>query len=324
MSDMRYRPLGGSGLMVSVVGLGCNNLGRPGTRTETLEGSREVVDAAIDAGVTLFDVADIYGGRPGLSEEILGQCLGSRRADVVVATKFGMDMKGAAGPDWGARGSRRYVRRAVEASLRRLGTDYIDLYQYHRPDGVTPIEETLAAMDELVREGKVRYIGSSNLAAWQVVEADFVARAAGGARFVSAQNHYSLLERGVEAELVPACEAYGVGVLPYFPLASGLLTGKFRRDQPPASGTRIGDFRPAAHANADWDTIEALTAYAEQRGLSLLDVAIGGLAARPAVASVIAGATSAEQVRANTRAGRWVPDAADVAALDDVLAGGRS
>lgn len=319
MPDMRYRPLGDSGLMVSVVGLGCNNLGRPKTRTESVEGSQAVVDAALEAGITLFDVADTYGGRPGLSEEILGECLGARRADVVIATKFGMDMRGEGGPDWGARGSRRYIRRAVRASLRRLGTDYIDLYQYHTPDGITPIEETLAALDELVREGTVRYLGSSNLAAWQVVEADYTARAAGGARFVSAQNHYNLLHRDADVELAPACAAYGVGILPYFPLANGLLTGKFRRDEQPATGTRIGDVRPALHANADWDTIEALTAFATERGRTLLDVAIGGLAAQPSVTSVISGATSAEQVRKNALAGGWDPDAADLVALAEIL-----
>lgn len=319
MSEMRFRPLGDSGLMVSVVGLGCNNLGRAGTRTESVEGTQAVVDAAIDAGVTLFDVADTYGSQPGRSEELLGQALGARRADVVIATKFGMDTRGANGPDWGARGSRRYIRRAVQASLRRLGTDYIDLYQYHRPDGITPVAETLAALDELVREGTVRYVGSSNFAAWQVVEADFIARSTGGARFVSAQNYYNLLHTDPETELAPACESYGVGILPFFPLASGLLTGKFRRDQPPAAGTRIGDLRPAMHAEADWDTIEALTSYGEERGLSLLDVAIGGLAARPAVSSVIAGATSPDQIRGNVRAGQWEPSAADLAALDDIL-----
>jgi aryl-alcohol dehydrogenase-like predicted oxidoreductase len=314
MADMRYRPLGDSGLVVSVVGLGCNNLGRPGTRTETLKGSREVVDAALAAGITLFDVADIYGGEPGRSEEILGRCLAGRRDDMIIATKFGMDMRGANGPDFGARGSRRYVRRAVEASLRRLGTDHIDLYQYHAPDGVTPIEETLAALDELVREGKVRYIGSSNFAAWQVVEADHVARATGRARFISAQNHYNLLHRAPEAELVPACRAYGVGILPYFPLANGLLTGKYRRDEPPAPGTRLGA-RRSLHAGADWDAIEAIRAFADRRGVPMLHVAIGGLAARPGVTSVIAGATSAEQVRANAEAGRWEPTPDDLAEL---------
>ncbi|MFL6053434.1 MAG: aldo/keto reductase [Actinoallomurus sp.] len=318
MSDMAYRPLGDSGLVVSVLGLGCNNLGRTGTRTETLEGSRKVVDAALDAGITMFDVADIYGAEPGLSEDILGQCLAGRRDDVVVATKFGMDMRGANGPDFGARGSRRYIRRAVEASLRRLRIDYIDLYQYHFPDGVTPIEETLAALDELVREGKVRYIGSSNFAGWQVVEADYVARAAGGTRFISAQNYYNLLHRDPEAELVPACQAYGVGLLPFFPLENGLLTGKHRREEAPAAGTRIGDSKRSLHADADWDTVEAIREFADQRGVSMLHVAIGGLAAQPTVASVIAGATSAEQIRANVEAAQWTPAPEDLEELAEI------
>lgn len=315
---MAYRPLGDSGLVVSVLGLGCNNLGRTGTRTETLEGSRKVVDAALDAGITMFDVADIYGAEPGLSEDILGQCLAGRRDDVVVATKFGMDMRGANGPDFGARGSRRYIRRAVEASLRRLRIDYIDLYQYHFPDGVTPIEETLAALDELVREGKVRYIGSSNFAGWQVVEADYVARAAGGTRFISAQNYYNLLHRDPEAELVPACQAYGVGLLPFFPLENGLLTGKYRREEAPAAGTRIGDSKRSLHADADWDTVEAIREFADQRGVSMLHVAIGGLAAQPTVASVIAGATSAEQIRANVEAAQWTPAPEDLEDLAEI------
>ncbi len=315
MADMRYRTLGDSGLVVSVVGLGCNNLGRPGTRTETLEGAQAVVNAALDAGITLFDVADVYGGRPGLSEEILGRCLAGHRDEVILATKFGMDMRGANGPDFGARGSRRYVRRAVEASLRRLGTDHIDLYQYHAPDGVTPIEETLAALDELVKEGKVRYIGSSNFAGWQVVEAEYVAKASGGTRFVSAQNHYNLLHRAPEAELVPACLAYGVGILPYYPLENGLLTGKFRRDEEPPRDTRLGFSKRNLHATADWDAIEGIRDFAAQRGLSMLDVAVGGLAAQPAVASVIAGATSPEQVRDNAAAGGWEPSPGDLEAL---------
>lgn len=316
---MRYRQLGDSGLTVSLVGVGCNNLGRPKTRTGTVEGSKAVIDAAIDAGITLFDVADIYGGHPGLSEEILGECLGDRRPDVVLATKFGMDMRGANGPDWGVRGSRRYIRKAVESSLRRLQTDYIDLYQYHAPDGVTPIEETLTALGELVDEGKVRYIGSSNFSGWKVVEAEFVARSAGVPRFISAQNHYSLLERGVEVELSPACEAYGVGILPFFPLANGLLTGKFQRDQAPAEDSRIGHSKRGVYDNADWDTLDALGQFAKDRGIEMIDVAFSGLAAQPAVSSVIAGATSAEQVRRNATAGDWEPTAADLAALDEIV-----
>lgn len=316
---MRYRQLGDSGLTVSVVGLGCNNLGRPGTRTESLDGARAVIDACLDAGITLYDVADTYGGEPGMSETILGAALGRRRADVVLATKFGMDMRGANGPDWGARGSRRYVRLAVESSLRRLGTDHIDLYQYHAPDGKTPIEETLAALAELVDVGKVRYVGSSNFSGWQVVEADFIARAAGVPRFISAQNNYNLLERGVEGELSPACEAYGVGILPFFPLANGLLTGKYARATKAEADTRLGSNKPQVLENADWDTIEALDSYARQRGVEMLDVAIGGLAAQPAVASVIAGATRPEQVARNAEAGAWEPSAADLAVLDQIV-----
>ncbi|MDN5791234.1 MAG: aldo/keto reductase [Micrococcales bacterium] len=310
---MTYRPLGDSGLTVSAVGLGCNNFGR---RLDE-EATRAVVRAALDAGITLFDTADVYA--QGASEELLGRALGAERDNVVLATKFGMDMQGSNGPDWGARGSRRYIRRAIEASLRRLGTDWIDLYQYHRPDTVTPIEETLAALDDLVREGKVRYLGSSNLDAWQVVDADWTARTAGTTRFVSAQNEYSLLQRDVEDELVPACRGVGVGLLPFFPLASGLLTGKYRRGEAGPEGTRLAG-QDARLWEADWDTIDALDAYAAERGLRLLDVAVGGLAAQPAVASVIAGATTPAQVGGNVRAGLWRPSAADLAALDAITA----
>ncbi|WP_157557547.1 aldo/keto reductase [Intrasporangium oryzae] len=310
---MTYRQLGDSGLTVSSVGLGCNNFGR---RLDQ-DGTNAVVRQAVDAGITLFDTADIYG--LGASEEMLGAALGSEREHVVVATKFGMDMQGANGPDWGVRGSRRYIRMAVEASLRRLGTDWIDLYQFHRPDPQTPMEETLAALDELVREGLVRYLGSSNLSGWQVVDADWIARTAGTERFVSAQNEYSLLERDVEEELVPACEHVGVGLLPYFPLASGLLTGKYRRGETAPAGSRLAG-QDARLAGADWDTIEALEGYAAERGLRLIDVAIGGLAAQPVVASVIAGATSPEQVLDNVRAGSWEPSAEDLAALDAITA----
>jgi aryl-alcohol dehydrogenase-like predicted oxidoreductase len=311
---MRYRQLGDSGLTVSVVGLGCNNFGR----TLGPEGTKAVIDAALGAGVTLLDTADIYG--LGASEELIGQALGDRRDDVVLATKFGMDMAGKNGPDWGVRGSRRYIRKAVEASLRRLRTDHIDLYQYHRPDGVTPIEETLAALNELIDEGKVRYIGSSNFAGWQLVEAEFTARMNGLTRFISAQNEYSLLDRRVEAELAPAADAHGVGILPFFPLANGLLTGKFSRNEPPAKGTRIGDRRQQLHTDAPWDVIESLSKYADQRGVRLLDVAIGGLAAQPAVGSVIAGATSPDQVRANAAAAAWLPGPEDLAALNEITA----
>ena len=309
---MRYEPLGDSGLVVSVVGLGANNFGR---RLD-VDGTGAVVDAALDVGINLVDTADIYGNQGG-SETLLGEVLRGRREQVVLATKFGMDMGGANGADWGARGSRRYVRLAVEASLRRLQTDWIDLYQLHQPDGVTPLGETLAALDDLVREGKVRYVGSSNFAAWQVADADSIARHTGTSRYISAQNGYSLLDRTVERELTPACVAHGVGILPYFPLANGLLTGKYRRGEAAPAGTRMED-RLAHVRDRTFDRVEALETYAHERDLTLLDVAISGLAAQPAVGSVIAGATRPEQVKANAAAGEWQPTADDLAALDAI------
>jgi aryl-alcohol dehydrogenase-like predicted oxidoreductase len=307
---MRYRQLGDSGLTVSVVGLGCNNFGG---RLD-LDASRRVVDAAIDAGVTLLDTADVYGnrfGHIGGSEAVLGEILKGKRDKVVLATKFGLDM----GDDAPARASRRYIRRAVEASLTRLQTDHLDLYQLHAPDGVTPWEETLAALDDLVREGKVLYLGSSNLAAWQVAEADAVARRLGLSRFVSAQNHYSLLEREAEKELLPAAVHFGVGLLPYFPLANGLLTGKYRRGEPLPEGTRLAG---SQIDDATFDRIEALEAFAAKRERSLLELAIAGLASRPGVGSVIAGATKPEQVQANVAAGDWQLDADELAELDQL------
>jgi aryl-alcohol dehydrogenase-like predicted oxidoreductase len=310
---MEYRQLGDSGLTVSVVGLGCNNFGGRMDADQTAA----VVTAAVEEGITLFDTADVYGGQPGLSETLLGQALGKRRDDVVIATKFGGDMRGENGPDWGVRGSRRYIRKAVESSLRRLGTDWIDLYQLHVPDPVTPIEETLAALSELVAEGKVRYIGSSQFAGWQVVDADWAARTAGLEHFISAQNRYSLLEREIEDELIPACEHLGIGVLPFFPLASGLLTGKYKRGAGAPEGTRLATM-PERLAAADFDKIEALETFAAERDLTLLDVAIGGLAAQPAVGSVIAGATRPEQIEQNVAAGLWEPTPEDLAALDEL------
>ena len=310
---MTYRPLGGSGLMVSTVGLGTNAFG---SRIDARQ-THSVVDPALDAGITLFDTSDTYG--LGASEELLGRSLGSRRDDVVLATKFGMDMQGANGPDWGARASRRYVRRAVEASLRRLDTD---LYQLHQPDLVTPVEETLHALTELVTEGKVRYLGCSNFAAWEVVEAHWTATTAGLQPFVSAQNEYSLYNRAAEEELVPALLRTGMSLVAYFPLAYGLLTGKYQRGERAPEGSRLSaDSQAQRLADADWDRVEALHGFAEQRGIGILDVAIGGLAAQPAVGSVIAGATRPEQVQANVRAGLWRPTADDLAALAEVNAG---
>jgi aryl-alcohol dehydrogenase-like predicted oxidoreductase len=263
--------------------------------------------------VTLVDTADIYGNRGG-SEELLGQVLAGRREQVVLATKFGMDM----GDGTVARGSRKYIRRAVEASLHRLQTDYIDLYQYHEPDGITPLEETLATLDDLVTEGKVRYIGSSNFTGWQISDADWIARTQHQGRFVSAQNHYNLLERDAEREVIPSCVNHGVGVLPYFPLANGLLTGKYRRGHAAPQGTRLAG-RESALADDVFDKLEALERFAEKHGRSLLEVAVAGLAAMPAVASVIAGATKPEQVRANAAAGEWELSPDELAELRSTL-----
>jgi aryl-alcohol dehydrogenase-like predicted oxidoreductase len=310
---MRYRQLGNSGLLVSVVGLGCNNFGG----RLNVEQTRAVVDAAIDVGVTLLDTAESYGGA-GRSEECLGAVLAGRRDQVVLATKFGsQDGDMGYGPAAGARGGRSYIRRAVEQSLRRLRTDYIDLYQIHRPDPVTPIEETLAALTELVRSGLVRYVGHSNFSASQIGTAASVTRQTGAVPFISAQNHWSLLERAVEKEVVPAAQEFGLGVLPFFPLANGLLTGKIRRGVPPAEGTRLAS-RTAYITEVKLDKVEALADWADERSRSLLEVAIGGLAALPGCTSVIAGATSAEQVRANAAAGLWVPAEGDLAEIDKI------
>ncbi|MFJ2509211.1 aldo/keto reductase [Arthrobacter citreus] len=313
-----YNRLGNSGLTVSTVGLGCNNLGRAGTATESQEGTDAVVHAAIDAGITLFDTADIYGAEPGLSEIRLGRALGTRRADIVLATKFGMDMQGANGPDFGARGSRRYIVAAVEASLRRLGTDWIDLYQFHTPDPLTPIDETLAALDDLVTSGKVRYIGHSNRTGWQIAEAEFTARMKGSTRFISAQNHYNLLDRRAELEVTPAAEAYGLGVLPYFPLANGLLTGKYSSGQAP-EGSRLTHSRTNLLQNADFDQLREFGDFARDRGLTEVQVAFSWLASRPSVASVIAGATKPEQVQQNAEAASWVPSEKDLEELGRIF-----
>ncbi|AKU18760.1 aldo/keto reductase [Luteipulveratus mongoliensis] len=313
---MTQRPLGDSDLMVSAVGIGCNAF----SRRVDLDGVRDILAAARDVGVTLLDTADIYGNPPGGSEALLGEALKGQRDEFVLATKFGMDMQRVDGPEPGPRCSPAYIRHAVEHSLRRLQTDHIDLYQLHRPDEVTPIEETLGTLTELVQEGKVRYIGSSNLAGWQVADADWTSRTQDLARFVSVQNRYSLLDRSIEDEVVPAAETFGVGVLPFFPLEYGLLTGKYRRGSAAPEGSRaaVDPTRAGWLATADWDRIEALESYAAARDLSILEVAIAGLAAQPAVSSVISGATSGEQVRANAAAMRWEPTLEDLAELDTI------
>lgn len=315
---MEKRNLGSSGLRVSAVGLGCNNLGG---RID-LAASRRVVDTALDAGITLFDVADIYGRvvRSGASEEALGEILGARRHDIVLATKFGLPMddgetmKGA---------SRRYIMQAVEASLKRLRTDHIDLYQLHTPDPLTPIDETLRTLDDLIRAGKVRYIGCSNLPAWQVVQAQHVARELGVNRFVSCQDELSLVATGAEQELIPAIERYGLGLLPYFPLASGLLTGKYKRGEAPAADTRFGQstqFGSKYMTDRNWTIVEALEGVAREHGHSLIALSFGWLLAKGCVSSVIAGATRPDQVHANIAAGSTMLSAETLAAIDAVLA----
>ncbi len=310
MADVPTRSLGDLGPEVSIVGLGCNNFGR---RVD-LEGTRAVVDAALEQGITFLDTADIYGSPHGRSEEFLGAVLQGRREQVVLATKFGMDMSDGRGP----RGSRGYILQAVEASLRRLQTDVIDVYWYHQPDGVTPIAETLETLDELIRAGTVRWIGSSNFSAEQIEEADAVARDRGLTRFTAVQNQYSLLVRDPERDVLAACERLGLGFVPFFPLASGLLTGKYRRGEPAPDGTRLAA-RPQVASAAQFDVIEALERYAAARDVAISDVAIGALLARQPVSSVIAGATKPDQVRANAASARWTPDENDMRELEELL-----
>jgi aryl-alcohol dehydrogenase-like predicted oxidoreductase len=310
MADLPKRSLGVLGPEVSVIGLGCNNFGR---RVD-LEGTRAVVDAALDQGITFLDTSNTYGDPRGQSEEFLGQVLQGRRARVVLATKFGMDMGDGLGP----RGSRGYILQAVEASLRRLRTDVIDYYWYHQPDGVTPIAETLETLDGLVNAGTVRWIGASNFSAEQIEEADAVARDRGFARFTSIQNNYSLLVRDAEREVLPTCERLGLGFVPFFPLASGLLTGKYRRGESAPAGTRLAG-RDQVATDEQFSLVEALSEYAAAREVSLIDVAIGALLARRVVSTVIAGATKPEQVDQNTAAARWQPSDRDLNELRELL-----
>ena len=314
-SLLPQRPVGRSGLRVSAVGLGCNNFGRSGTPTETLEGTRAVLDAAVDAGVTLLETATVYEREFGLSETLMGEALQGRRDEVVLATKFGhADL--APGVLGGAKASRTSIRRSVEGSLRRLRTDWIDLYQLHTPDPSTPIEETLDTLADLVREGKVRYVGHSNFAGWQIAEAEFAAR---GVRFVSSQNQYSLLARAAEREVLPAVGRFGLGLLPFFPLHNGLLTGKFSREGGP-EGSRIMRQRPHLWRDAPWDALERYQTFCEERGITMLQATFAWFLANPLVSSVIAGATSPEQVRANAEAATaWTPTAEEIAEIDGIL-----
>jgi aryl-alcohol dehydrogenase-like predicted oxidoreductase len=324
MTGMRYRQLGNSGLRVSVLAMGTLTFGGRGVfakvgNTALAEAIRQV-DRALDAGINLIDTANAYSG--GASEEIVGQALKGRWDRVLIATKARMPV-GTGPNDAGL--SRHHLIRECEASLRRLGTDHIDLYQTHEWDGATPLDETLSALDDLVHAGKIRYLGSSNFAGWQVAEAEWVSRTRGLERFVSAQNQYSWLERDIEDDLVPALEHYGVGLLPFFPLASGLLTGKYRRGEAAPEGSRIQSWgRESVLTDATFDVLEKLEAFAAERDATLLDIAIGGLAAQRAVSSVIAGATSAEQVKANVAAGNWSPGAPDLAALDEITSATRT
>jgi aryl-alcohol dehydrogenase-like predicted oxidoreductase len=313
---MEYRSLGRSGLKVSAVGIGCNNFGMLIDAAQT----KVVVDKAIELGITLFDTADVYGEQ-GKSEEYLGKALGARRKDVLVATKFANVM--GPGPFMNG-GSRRYIMNAVEASLRRLGSDYIDLYQMHIPDPATPIDETMRALDDLVHQGKVRYIGHSNFSGWQTADAAWTAKSCNLSPFLSAQNRYSVLSRDIEAELVPACAAHGVSVLPFFPLESGLLTGKYKRGEKPAEGTRYaawasrGPIASRFFGDDKFAKVEKLQALCDQYGHSMLELAMGWLLARPVVASVIAGATKPEQLEQNVKAGAFRPSAEEMAKVDEI------
>jgi aryl-alcohol dehydrogenase-like predicted oxidoreductase len=306
---VEYRRLGRSGLQVSVVGIGCNNFGGRIDADQTAT----VVNKALDLGINLFDTADVYGNR-GVSEEFLGRALKGRRRDAVVATKFGSTM--GEGPHWSG-GSRRYIYDAVHDSLRRLGTDYIDLLQIHQPDPQTPIEETLRALDDLVRAGGVRYIGNSNYSAAQVTEAAWVAKTEHLTPYISAQNQYNLLDRRIEAELLPACVKYGLGMLPYFPLASGFLTGKYHQGEQAPAGTRLaGPMGGRMLTEGNFETLQKLQAVADNAGHSMLELAMSWLAQQPAVASVIAGATRPEQVEQNAAAVGWTLSADELAAID--------
>jgi aryl-alcohol dehydrogenase-like predicted oxidoreductase len=310
---MLTRNLGRSGLRVSLVGLGCNNFGG---RIDD-EAARKVVDAAIEHGITLFDTADVYGARGG-SETALGQLLGPRRKDIVLASKFGMDMNDA-GTMKG--GSRRYIMSAVEASLTRLKTDWLDLYQFHRADPLTPIDETLRALEDLIRQGKVRYIGCSNMPAWQMANAEWTARDLGINGFASCQDEYSLLVRGAEKDLIPAARHFGMGLLPYFPLANGLLTGKYKRNAPMPEGARMTRESKRADevlTEVNWEKTEKLTAFCEARGKTLVELAFSWLAAQPVVSSVIAGATKPEQIAANVKAAEWALTAEELAEIDTI------
>lgn len=317
MTEIAYRPLGRSGLMVSTIGMGGNNFGRTGTATATQEGTTAMVDAAIELGVTLIDTADIYGGQ-GLSESLLGVAIAGRRDDVVIATKWGHpDVEMGIAPG-SAKGSRTYIREAIEGSLERLGTDHVELYQMHGPDPVTPVEETIAALQELVTEGKILHFGHSNFSARQIDDADDAAARSGGPRFESAQNEYSLLARGIERDVLPAVVSHGLGLLPYFPLYNGLLTGKFTRADRP-DDSRLAKLKPELLETAPWDTLESYEAFCRSRGITMLEATFGWLLAQPNLTSVIAGATRPEQLAQNAAAASVSLSEQDVAAIGAIF-----
>lgn len=315
---MQFRRVGNSGLVVSAIGFGCNNLGRPNSPTQDITTAVRVVRAAVDAGITFFDTADAYGKTPGQSEQYLGEALNTVREQVIIGTKFGMDMRGSNGVDFGARGSRQYIVKAVEASLRRLDTEYIDLLQYHTPDPLTPIDETLGALDQLIADGKVRYIGHSNMSGWQISQAHYVAKELGRERFISAQNHYNLMDRRAELEVLPAAKTFGLGVFPYFPLNNGLLTGKYRQDAAP-EGSRLSYVRQHMVTEANWEQLTQYANFARERGITEVEASFSWLSAQQPVASVIAGATRVEQVQQNASALDYEMTSHDLAILDEMF-----
>ncbi|MFJ3671576.1 aldo/keto reductase [Streptomyces sp. NPDC090106] len=315
-----HRQLGTSGLLLSEIGIGASTFGRSGMRAAGQETVTAIVDRALDLGVTYFDLAEGYGDRPGRSEELFATALGRRREQVVIGTKFGLNLYKERGPAYGLPGARKYILAAVEESLRRLRTDYIDLYQIHFPDPFTPVEETLSALDDLVRSGKVRYIGASNFTAWQIVEAQHVARAAGLSRFVSTTDEYSLLWRRPEEELIPALRHHGLGFIPYFPLQNGLLTGKYSAERAP-DDAKITNLKRYLLRSAPWEALACFERFARDRGIAPSTAALGWLLAQPTVTSVIAGVTVPAQLDENVLGSRWVPTAEEEAELRGLFTG---
>ena len=311
------RLLGNSDISVSVVGLGCNNLGRKGTTTQEIPGATEVVQKALDSGINYFDVADCYGERAGLAEEVLGKALLNRREEAIIGSKFGMNVGDANGFFTESRGSAAYIKASIDATLSRLGTDYLDVYFLHTPDASTPIAETLETLDSLVTEGKIRSFGSSNFAGWQIAEAHYQAKLLGTRGFVVSESNYNLLDRRAELEVLPASDALGISVFPYFPLANGLLTGKYSENGGPA-GSRLVESKPKLLADAPWQAIDGLASLAAENNITLLQLAFSWLASRPAVASVIAGATKVEQITANSQAVVEL-SAETLAAIDEIV-----